>query len=407
MNTLKTNKLTDLVALRMLATSGFLTVGAKAYFKDQLVGKRNGQTYGFVIRDTGTAAKGLSVDKLTQKTNIVEKQIDLTLDPWHIYIESNAIEGVTDLTWDEEVAKPNGKKLGNKVVRDAVEAAVSKPAVTFIGSGFQPLAEASAHIGSITDEEMYGFTDPKIQAVLTSNGQQFNPVGSPSTLYSKGLLGEFHNVEYRSQRFFPQVKVAAGLANLLNGATAKVVVKDAAKATVTVTYASSGTYVGNVPKGLPVMIEGVYACDLVGDVTSNLYSFIVPSNISASGGSFAFDVDLPTTAVGGTMQIAKADGTAWDITVASGDLKDLDIVPIEAGTYFMAQIRANGAYEFETLDKLDTANKETKIGSVEGITVHENRVLDLMNMVNGTRWDIVSLSGVVENRAVANVLIKA
>ena len=107
------------------------------------------------------------------------------------------------------------------------------------------------------------------------------------------------------------------------------------------------------------------------------------------------------------MQIAKADGTAWDITVASGDLKDLDIVPIEAGTYFMAQIRANGAYEFETLDKLDTANKETKIGSVEGITVHENRVLDLMNMVNGTRWDIVSLSGVVENRAVANVLIKA
>ena len=50
-NTFVTNKKTDLVALRAAEAAAYLTVGSKAYFKDQLEGKRNGTSYEFVIRE--------------------------------------------------------------------------------------------------------------------------------------------------------------------------------------------------------------------------------------------------------------------------------------------------------------------------------------------------------------------
>lgn len=394
-NVFETNKLTDLVALRALVASGYVTVGAVAHFKDQLIGKRNGQTYGFVLRDTGVAVNSLSAASDSKK-NLSEKIVNLSLEPWHVYIETNAIEGVTDVRWDDEVAKPNGAKLANGMIRDAIKKDFAKPAVTIVGSGFQPLAEASAHLTSMTSDKLYGFCDPKIQAILTSNGQQFNPVGSPSSFYKQGLLGEFHQVEYRSQRFFPAVKVSEALATELASATATITVNasDASKMTVTLTGVTEA-----LPAGLPIMLEGVYACDIIGDATNNLFSFIVPAGTTGA----SFDIDALTLVEGGTMDIAKEDGSAYEI----GDLANIAVAPVEAGVYYMAQVRAEGSYEFETLDKLDVSNADSKIGSVEGVTVHENRVIDLEEMINGTRWDIVALYGIVERRAVVNVLCKA
>lgn len=394
-NTFETNKLTDLVALRALVASGYVTVGAVAHFKDQLIGKRNGQTYGFVLKDTGVAVNSLAVGG-SEKKDLTEKIVNLSLEPWHVYIETNAIEGVTDVRWDDEIAKPNGAKLANGMIRDAIKKDFPKPAVTIVGQGFQPLAEASAHLTSMTSEKLYGFCDPKIQAILTSNGQQFNPVGSPDSFYKQGLLGEFHQVEYRAQRFFPSVKVSADLATELASATATITVDptDASKMVVTL---SGVTEV--MPAGLPIMLEGVYACDTIGDATNNLFSFIVPEANSTG----SFKVDALTLTAGGTMDIAKEDGSAWAI----GDLSAIAVAPVAAGTYYMAQVRAEGSYEFETLDKLDVSNADSKIGKVEGVTVHENRVIDLEEMVNGTRWDIVALYGIVERRAVVNILCKA
>jgi hypothetical protein len=44
---------------------------------------------------------------------------------------------------------------------------------------------------------------------------------------------------------------------------------------------------------------------------------------------------------------------------------------------------------------------------VEGITVHQNRMIDMGSFVNDTRFDLFTISGVIEKRAQALVLVKA
>ena len=77
-----------------------------------------------------------------------------------------------------------------------------------------------------------------------------------------------------------------------------------------------------------------------------------------------------------------------------------------AGKYACGQVRLDGTYEFCTLDKLDASNAESKIGAVEGVKVHENRVVNLDNMTSKTRWDIVAMFGVIEGRGTSNFMIK-
>ena len=65
-----------------------------------------------------------------------------------------------------------------------------------------------------------------------------------------------------------------------------------------------------------------------------------------------------------------------------------------------------GSMEFETLDELDASNADTKVETVEGVTVIENRSVDTMAGSNDTRWTVASISGIIEPREVAYVLVK-
>lgn len=405
-NTIKTNSLATLVAIRAAENAAFLTVGARKYFKDQLVGKRNGQSYRFVIRDTGKVVDGLATNRDNGDIkSIVEREVTLTLKPKHIQIETNAIEQVTDIEWDKEIAEPNAQKLMNKVVKDTIDSEFGKAGAVFAGAGFAPLAQAGAHLMSVTDEKLYGFVDPNVEAILTSNGQMFTPVGAPD-LYSKGLLGNFHQVEYRAQRFLPQVKVSNDLASATIKATNYTTATSGSLASGN--YAEwgvltlSGTSGCAIAKGTPFFIEGIMACDTVGDPTSQEHAFIVKEGIAAAANSAAtVDVKVAKVdnSVNSTRDVALEDGSV--ASAISGDVSTID-----AGKYYMAQIRANGAFEFETLDKLPAEGANYEKQSVEGVTVHENKLVDIDNMENNTRWDVVTLAGVVEPRAVAYAYVK-
>ena len=405
-NTIKTNTLAELVAVRFAEAAAFLTVGSSKYFAGQLVGKRNGQTYKFVVRDTGEAVNALAISG-GDKTTIVEREISLTLDPFHVAVETNAIESVTDLNWDKEIAQPNSQKLVNSVTKKAVRNALGHAMTAFVGEGFLPLSRASAHLASVTSEKLYGFIDPNIEAVLTSNGQQFVPVGAPD-MYKMGLLGTFHGAEYRAQRFFEQVNITAGCVTGLTGATTKSsgAHTDNGNGTATLKLTFSAAAAGfKIPRGTPVWLDGVYACDCVGDVTGNKACFVVLEDVSVATSATSANLKVRAvdmTAKSGTREIAGIDGAA----LATTDLVSLDITIPAAGVYFGGLIRANGAYEFETLDKLDAEGADYEKGSVDGVTIHKNKLVELGPMTNKTRFDIVDLAGVVEPRACAYVLIK-
>ena len=397
-NTIKTNSLAELVTVRAAESAAYFTVGSKKWFKDQLVGKRNGQTYRFVIRDTAGAYEGLAADLSSDKISIVEREIPLTIRNFRVLIETNAIESVTDIDWDPEIAQPNGQKLANKAVKAIIDSDFGKVGTCFVGQGFTPMSRASGHLASITTEELFGFVDPNVEAILTSNGQEFVPVNAPD-MYSKGLLGKFHGAEYRSQRFFPSVNISTS--NEFDGGKVKVTSYTAGNDYDTIVLGAT-TLTSSLKKGTPLFIEGVYATDTVGDPTSILHSFVVLEDATASSNSITVKVAKVDMTGEGTKEIAKEDGSVWTTSTLAG----LKVAVPEDGIYYMGIVRANGAFEFETLDKLDAAGADYEKVAVEGLNVHKNSLVDIEKMTNYTRFDLPVLAGTVEPRAVAMFLIK-
>lgn len=397
-NTIQTNSLTTLVAVRAAESAPYFTVGSKKWFANQLEDKRNGNTYRFVIRDTAGAYEGTAIDTTNDVTSITEREVSLTIRNFRVAVETGGIERVTSLDWDPEIAEPNGQKLANKAVKAIMESDLGKVGTCFVGRGFSPMSRASAHLASITSENLYGFCDPNVEAILTSNGQQFVPVSAPD-MYSKGLLGKFHGAEYRSQRFFPSVAINMGT-QFDNGA-------------VTVTSYTAGTsydtlvigataLTGTIKKGTPLFIDGVFATDTVGDPTSMLHSFVVLEDATASSNSITVKVPHIDLAGEGTKEVAKDDGSVWTAATIAGQSVSIP----EDGVYYMGIVRANGAFEFETLSKIDAAGADYEKVNVEGLNVHQNRLIDLEKLTNWTRWDMPTLAGIVEPRLVSMFLIK-
>lgn len=402
-NNIETNYQTELVALRAAQVAPYFTVGSKAYFSDQLVGKRNGQTYGFVIRDSGEVENSLAIGG-GARTNVVERVVNLSIEPWHIPVKTNAVEGKTDLQFDKEIAEPNGQKLIQGALKKAIAQDFGKCATCFVGEvgQFEPMSMATGHLSSITSEPLYGFADPMIEAIVTSKGAQFVPVDAPA-MYKQGLIGHFHGADYRAQRFLPRVKISSVLATAMTGATFASF--NATTNTLTVTLGASAASATVIKAGTPFFIDGVVACDLVGDVTTQPYAFIALEdvNVATTDATVAIKVS-PVDIANGTRMAGLEDGSAIDWSTLS--TSSAVSIPA-AGTYFSAIVRANGAYEFETLNEIDVATADSKKGSVEGITIFQNRMIDMGAFTNDTRFDLFTLSGTIENRAQALVLVKA
>ncbi len=408
-NTIVTNYQTELVALRAAEVAPYFTLGSKAYIPaGELVNKRNGQTYGFVIRSRGEVENQLSVSAGAKK-DIVERKVDLTIEPWHVYEKNNAVEGKTDIQFDKEVAEMDGPSLIQGAVKKEIGKDIAKCATCFVGKAgeFEPLSMATGHLSSITSEPLYGFCDPMIEAIVTSKGAQFVPVDAPA-MYKAGLIGHFHGADYRSQRFIPRVKISSAFATAMTGATFYSFNDSTNKLTVTFGTAAASAF--KVGKGTPFFIDGVVACDTLGDETTQPYAFIAAKDVSvdASDTTVVIDVDPVPVSDIGTRVAAMEDGSVieWTGGEATVDTSTGVSIP-EAGTYFGAIVRANGAYNFQTLDEIDVAVPESKKGSVQGITVFQNRLTDLDNFETGTRFDTFTLAGTVEKRAQALVLVKA
>lgn len=405
-NTIQTNYRTELVALRAAETAPYFTVGSKAYIPDsELVNKRNGQKYGYVIRSRSEVVNDL-VMGVSEKNALVERKVELSIEPWHDSVKTNAIEGKTDLQWDKEVAEPEGVALIQGAVKKAIKNDFPKCATCFVGEvgQFEPLSMASAHLASITTEPLYGFADPMIEAIVTSKGAQFVPVNAPD-MYKQGLIGHFHGADYRAQRFIPRVKIDSVLATAFGSATFASYSESAGEGTLTLTIAAASADTV-VKAGTPIFLDGIVACDTVGDPTTQPYSFIVKEDKTVSSGATSVVVKVDEVPVSdiGTRVAAFEDGSVVDFSTLS--TSTAASIPA-AGTYFAAIVRANGAYNFQTLNQIDVATAESTKGSVQGVTIFTNRLIDIANMINDTRFDLFTISGTVEKRAQALVLVKA
>lgn len=394
-NEFKPNKLTDLIAVRAAESGAYLTVGSKSYVADQLrPNMRNDTTYRFVVKDAGKFVKGPSLSA-GDVSVLKERQIEVTPDFGNVVINTDQYTDVVEANWDKEIAIPNGKALIEGVVADAIKSDIGRQNVAFVGAGFDPLSKASRALGSITSDKRYGFVDPMVDSILTTVGKSWEPIaGEP--ISSKGMFGGFAGTEFREQQFLPSIEISEELAAELATAVVSGFVQDVGA--VTATLKLTGV-TETIPAGTPLFVDGIYATNLVGNKMSFNKAFIAIEDATA-GTVIVRAVDF---AGQGTKEAVKKDGT----NVALADFANKKLVnPITAGTYYMGIIRTEGAQEFDTFKNLDWSNAEQTSDSIEGIYVHEGRVVDILAGTNTTRWTVVSVSQCIEPRCAALVLVK-
>jgi hypothetical protein len=383
-NTFVDNQRTELVLIRSAEAAPYLTVGAKSYCADQLAGKRNGQTYEFVIRDAGEYVEGMDISE--HVSNLVERKVSKTIGIGNVAIKTNLLEKVTDVNWDKEIATPQGEKIAKGLVAGVLDKDLGLQNTAFVGTGFLPLFKASNYLESISSESQYAFVDPMIDSIMQSAGKAYVPADGVEPVYQKGLRGKIAQAEVRTQQGMPVLEISEELAAELASATVASYATGADYDTLTLTGVTE-----DIPKGTPLFVEGVYATDLVGVKTSAPKAFIAIEDATA-----------------GAVKVRKVDfvgeGTkeATAMPKANDKLKN----PIKAGTYFTGIFRVNGAMEFDTLPELDWSNADSRVTSPDGITLHEGRAVDVLKGTNATRWAIAAVAGIVEPRGCAYVCIK-
>lgn len=389
------NKLTDLIAVRAAESGAYLNAGAKSYLADQLrPNMRNDQDYVFVVKDNGKYVNGKSLET-TDVSEIKERDVHAKLNVGNIVIGTDMINEVLEVNWDKEIAMPNGKALIEGFVQDAIKNDIGRQNIAFVGTGYMPVSKASRALGSITSDERYGFIDPMIDSVLATVGKGFDAVNL-DPIASKGVYGKIAGTTFREQQFLPAVEISVDLANELSSATVSgfVQVANASAATLTLSGVTE-----TIPAGTPLFVEGIYATNLVGNKMSFPKAFIAIEDATA-GAVKVRPVDLDGQ---GTKEAVKADGS--NVEVADFGNKKL-VNPIAAGTYYMGIIRVEGAQEFDTLKKVDWSNAEQSSDSIEGITVHEGRTVDILKGTNVTRWSVAGVSQCIEPRGAALILVK-
>lgn len=389
------NKLTDLIAVRAAESGAYLNAGAKSYLADQLrPNMRNDQDYVFVVKDNGKYVNGKSLET-TDVSEIKERDVHAKLNVGNIVIGTDMINEVLEVNWDKEIAMPNGKALIEGFVQDAIKNDIGRQNIAFVGTGYMPVSKASRALGSITSDERYGFIDPMIDSVLATVGKGFDAVNL-DPIASKGVYGKIAGTTFREQQFLPAVEISVDLANELSSATVSgfVQVANASAATLKLSGVTE-----TIPAGTPLFVEGIYATNLVGNKMSFPKAFIAIEDATA-GAVKVRPVDLEGQ---GTKEAVKADGS--NVEVADFGNKKL-VNPIAAGTYYMGIIRVEGAQEFDTLKKVDWSNAEQSSDSIEGITVHEGRTVDILKGTNVTRWSVAGVSQCIEPRGAALILVK-
>lgn len=390
-NTFITNDLTDLINVRAAESAGYLTVGSKSYFADQLVGKRNGESYTFVVKDAGKYVRGKNIEG--KSSQLTERSVTKKIEVGNIMIDTDFVEAVTDVNWDKEIAQPNGKALIEGLVQDVMAEDLGRANTAFVGAGWMPLTKANGFLRSISTEDRYGFIDPMIESILPAGGKGFTPVDA-EPLYKKGMIGNVGGTDYREQQFMPSLEISVELANELASATVNTYTQGVTADTIKLNNVSE-----TIPAGTPLFIEDVMATNLVGNKTSSYKAFIAIEDAS-NGNVKVRPVDF---AGQGTKEAILKDGSN---VVVSGLANKKLVNTIKEGLYYTGIIRLDGTMEFDTLKKQDWSNADLTSSGIEGITVHCARAVNVEAGTNKTRWAVAAIAGVIEPRGVTYICVK-
>lgn len=397
-----TQELVDTFAAKLVSKLSFLTMGADK--TSRLEGEQTDKKITLRVIDPSGA---VSEDRTTvgSNTNAVtfndfaEKKIELALIHYWTGVKASIVDkaaSMSDAQLRAHIEK-EAQNLAVKILSSAIDDMIYRPNRAFVG-GWEELNAASGDLAGNFEGKIFGFINAKARAKLAVSQPFGDRVGE--ALYKASEIGAGADGSYYyNEKKMPTVVIdstAAG-ATLTVSAIAKN--GNGELSELKLTASSSCT----LPKGTPITLVGLKACDGLGNVTDEDAVVVLKEDAALTSSATSIVGKIDKVIVSGAgRQIADDDGT----DVASGDCTSATIPA--AGTYFVGMLRLDNFASYGTIEKLQTEDASHEVANVDGINVHVTKFSgkDKVDMVDYWRFDVYIARGIVDPRGTSYVLIR-
>ena len=375
---------------------------SKSHFAGELKGKKGGEVYNFVLRDSGKPTSGLAVTN-SDRLDVKEGKIWLAARHKKSVVALNILESVVDIYgFKEEIADPYGLNLGAEIQKDAIDESYFDGCVAKVATsnGWTALSSAIAHQRSARNgAKLCGFLSPEAEDNLTThslNNWHFGSNELVDRFYKEGAVGMFHGTEFAYVNDVPVVTVpSGGFSNITVSAGANVAAPTTSlSGAVDRTVLTVSSLSQDIPAGVPFTMEGAYACDSLGRKTRALFSFITQE--AAKSGETQLVVQRLRPEDCGSRNVSITGIT--NVASIAGTL----VCQLAANTsYEVAQIRCDDVMNWDNIPLEDIAQCENTSATFGGVNMHVAKGGDWGTAKNSTRWDVGYLTGIVDNRLVS------
>jgi hypothetical protein len=400
-----TNKKVKIFVGEVLEGMNYLKA-SKSHFADQFSGKKNGESYYFVLRDAGNPTSGIAITD-SDDASVVEKEVKLTIAHKKSVVDLTVVQSCVEVEdFKTEIGDTFALRLGAEIQKDVIAANFFKSMVatfpaTGSESGWPALSKASAFLRSTRNgAKVSGYLSPEAEANLSVNALnnfKFTPSSVAEKLYGENAVGNFGGATYVATMDTPMVTCPA--ASAISGISAISATTAVGVGTLYLTAPTGNTAI--LPAGLPLQLSNAYACNSVGMRTATKMSFILQSPVTLAG----------ATPVAATVQsIIPEDIGARNIYIegvgSASAVSGALTCPLSAGVvYDVAQIRTNDVMNWDNVPLDDLTIGETVNGELGGIKIKATKYSDGDLLKNRTRWDVSYLAGIVDERFCANAYL--
>jgi hypothetical protein len=377
-----------------------------SHFADQIVGKKAGESYYFVLRDAGNPTEGLTIAD-GDDTTVVEKQVKLTIKNEKNVVDLNVLQSVVDVEdFKTEIADTYGLRLGAEIQKKVIETSYFKATVATYpnagsDNGWPALARATAHLRAIRNgAKVFGHLAPEAEANLSQsalNNFKFADSALGQKWYGENSIGRFGGADWAYVTDTPTVTIPA--ASAISGISAASAVTADGVGTLYISGPTGNT--ATLPAGLPLQLTSAYACNSVGMATNTKFSFILQSAVTLNGTAL-----IPATVQSLVAEDIGSRNIYISGVTAASAVSGALTCPLSAGVvYDVAQVRCNEVMNWDNIPLDDIAGAETANEEVGGVKLKVTKFGNVGTMVNKTRWDVGYLAGIVDERLVVDAYL--
>lgn len=373
------NKKVISLAVGAVADGAYLWAGADKSLQKDIEGKSNGATLNYRKTYSG-AANAVDADSITSRTasDWKEVEVGVKIRDYSNVVDMGTVQGTISAFGEDGEVKVRGRqgaKLAKKAVKDVAGKDLKAIANWFkVASGstlYKAVMKAAGFVKQVSGEMVFGFADNEVWGELEGEGRNGQPIAVSEATFGKDLKGSLGSIGELRVAEIPQVSEPTHLTDLTakwDKTNKKIVLKSTAG--------------GTLKAGTHFQLPGFYTLDCEGNLTSQLFTFIINADISLSA---ATDADLATSKFNSGAVDMDAAAKAIDAISATSVTYPLDA----SSTYAVMIVRPENGQCFASMKDVNCKGAQYMKSEYAGVTVHENVDADVKGFKSSYAWDMV------------------